>query len=175
MVGTPIRVREFAEKCGCSPQNVYLHLKNHAEELEGHLLKDRRGTLLDDYAQDFIRQAMYPKELSADNSVQKLEEQVAELRTALFTAGQENLKLSSKLLETEGERDRALLDAGQYQKLLKASEEAEEAKERELEDLRKDAQKTKERLLRYNEEVAAYNKLSGLRRLFTKAPVLQEE
>lgn len=127
-----IRVREFADECGCTPQNIYLHLKNYAAELEGHTHKGRRGILLDGFAQDFIRQAMYPKELSTDNSVQKLQEEVAELRSALFKAGQQNLELAAKLAETEGARDRALVDAGQYQKLLRASEESEQAKEEEL-------------------------------------------
>ena len=141
-----IRVREFADECGCTPQNIYLHLKNYAAELEGHTHKGRRGILLDAYAQDFIRQAMYPKELSTDNSVQKLQEEVADLRAALFKAGQQNLELAAKLAETEGARDRALIDAGQYQKLLAESTQEKEAREQELAAARQEAQQVKEDL-----------------------------
>jgi len=128
-----VRVREFADACGCTPQNIYLHLKNYAAELEGHTHQGRRGLMLDLYAQDFIRDVMYPKELSTDNTTQKLQEEIAELRASLFQSTKEKLELASKLAETEGARDRALLDAGHYQKLLMASEEAEQAKNAELE------------------------------------------
>lgn len=193
-----IRVREFADECGCTPQNIYLHLKNYAAELEGHTYKGRRGILLDAYAQDFIRQAMYPKELSTDNSVQKLQEEVAELRGALFQANRQGMELAAKLAATEGERDRALIDAGQYQKLLSESTKEKEAREKELADARQQAQEEAEKaerldkllgkvqderdaaearevvLKQYAAEVAAYNALPGWRRLFTKAPELQE-
>lgn len=127
-----IRVREFAEKCGCTPQNIYLHMKNYAAELEGHIHEGRRGQMLDAFAQDFIRDVMYPKELATDTTVQKLQEEIAELRASLFQASTKSLELASRLAETEGERDRALLDAGQYQKLLVASQEAEAAQKAEL-------------------------------------------
>ena len=140
-----IRVREFADECGCTPQNIYLHLKNYAAELEGHTHQGRRGILLDAYAQDFIRQAMYPKELSTDNSVQKLQEEVAELRGALFHANRQGMELAAKLAATEGERDRALIDAGQYQKLLAESTQEKEARERELADAHQQAQEEAEK------------------------------
>lgn len=165
-----IRVREFADECGCTPQNIYLHLKNYAAELEGHTHKGRRGILLDPYAQDFIREAMYPKELSTDNSVQKLQEEVAELRSALFQASQQGMELSAKLATAEGERDRALLDAGQYQKLLAASTQEKEAKEKELEDAVRKAEAWK----KYAADLEAYNALSWLKRWLAEKPVSPE-
>lgn len=123
-----IRVREFAEQMGCTPQNIYLHLKNYAEELEGHVIDSRQGKLLDEYACEFLRSVMYPRELDANSEVTRLNTELNELRSAFMKLGQENLNLSSRLATTEGERDRALLDVGQYQKLLKSSEEEGEAK-----------------------------------------------
>lgn len=134
-----IRVRDFAKNCGCTPQNIYGHLKTYAVELEGHTFqgKGRQGVLLDEYAQDFIRSVMYPKEISADNELQR---QIEELRTALFRASQETQKMAVTLAQTEGERDKALLEAGQMQTLLTASQEAEEARKAEVEELREKLQ-----------------------------------
>lgn len=125
-----IRVREFAQNCGCTPQNIYGHLKTYAAELEGHTFqgKGRQGVLLDGYAQDFLRSVMYPKEI-ADNA---LMDEINKLRAQLLQMGVENTRLASQLASTEGERDRALLEAGQYHKALTASQEAEEAKDAEL-------------------------------------------
>lgn len=125
-----IRVREFAQNCGCTPQNIYGHLKTYAAELEGHTFqgKGRQGVLLDGYAQDFLRSVMYPKEI-ADNA---LMDEINKLRAQLLQMGVENTRLASQLATTEGERDRAVLEAGQFQKALTASQEAEEAREAEL-------------------------------------------
>ena len=90
----------------------------------------KQGQLLDDEAQAFLRNVMYPKAITVDSDTMAAE--LAEMRAAMMKMGQENLRLAAELATTQGERDRALLDAGQYQKLLKASQEAEEAKDQEL-------------------------------------------
>ena len=149
-----VRVREFADECGCTPQNIYIHLKNYAAELEGHTHQGRRGLMLDEQAQEFLRSIMYPKELSTDKTVAMLQEQVAELRASLFQMGQQNLELSSKLSEAEGARDRAVLDAAQFQKLLKAADDAEEVRQQELTDARKKVSEA-------TDKVAELDKLLG--------------
>lgn len=127
-----IRVRDFAAENNCTAQNIYKHLRNYAKELEGHVIAGpgKQGQLLDDEAQTFLRSIMYPKAITVDNETMAAE--LAEMRAAMMKMGQENLKLAAQLAKTEGERDRALLDAGQFQRLLKASQEAEEAKDAEL-------------------------------------------
>ena len=139
-----IRVRDFAQACGCTPQNIYGHLKTYAAELEGHTHqgRGRQGVLLDEFAQDFLRSVMYPKELG-DNA---LMDEINQLRQDLVQASQENSRLAVRLAATESERDRALLDAGQYQKALTASQEAEEAKAAELAEAKEDAEKLRNKL-----------------------------
>lgn len=138
-----IRVKEFADKVGCSPQNIYLHLKNYAAELEGHTEKGRRGILLDEYACEFIRGVMYPKEISADNEVM---EEVNRLRAQLLQMGMENAHLAAKLASVEGERDRAMLEAGQYQKALTASTQELEDAQQAAQQAAEDAENLRERL-----------------------------
>lgn len=139
-----IRVREFAQNCGCTPQNIYGHLKTYAQELEGHTFqgKGRQGVLLDGYAQEFLRSIMYPKEI-ADNA---LMDEINKLRAQLLQMGVENTRLASQLAVTEGERDRAVLEAGQIQRALTATQEAEEAKAAELQELQHSLDDTKHRL-----------------------------
>lgn len=127
-----IRVRDFAKECGCTPQNIYKHIRNYATELDGHVLDSARGKLLDEFACDFIREAMYPRELDTGSEVTKMAQELAELRAAFMKLGQENLRIASELLQTQGERDRALLDLQQHRKLLQAAEDAEEARQAEL-------------------------------------------
>lgn len=133
-----IRVREFAQNCGCTPQNIYGHLKTYATELDGHTFqgKGRQGVLLDGFAQDFLRSVMYPKEI-ADNA---LMEEINELRAQLLQMGVKNTELASRLAAAEGERDRAVLEAGSVQRALAASEAETEARKAELDQARLEAQ-----------------------------------
>lgn len=125
-----IKIRDFAEANGCTPQNIYLHLKTYAQELEGHLIKGkgRQGVLLDEFAQDFLKSVMYPKELGENITAQENEK----LRAALAQALQENARLLSRALTAEHERDQAMLREGESQRLLTASQEAQEAQAAEL-------------------------------------------
>ena len=125
-----MKVRDFALLSGCTPQNVYGHLRTYAEELEGHLVKGkgRQGIYLDEFAQDFVRSVMYPKDLAPAAAAEEIEA----LRQQLLQLGLANTELASKLARTEGERDKAMLEAGESQRLLLVSREAEEAKAQEL-------------------------------------------
>lgn len=113
----PIRVSDYAKMVGCTNQNIYKHLRNYAKELEGHVHETRRGKVLDEYAQEFLRSVMYPKELGDASLV----EEINDLRRQLFLASQETTRLLKEVTVLTGERDKALLDAGEQQRLLEAS------------------------------------------------------
>lgn len=128
-----IRVRDFAQSCGCTPQNIYGHLKTYKVELEGHTFqgKGRQGVLLDEHAQAFLRSVMYPKEISADTEIMA---ELNRLRADLLQLGMKNTELAARLATAEGERDKAVLEVGHYQRALTASQDAEEVKQKELDD-----------------------------------------
>ena len=128
-----IRVREFAEMMGCTPQNIYLHLKNYAKELEGHVIDSRQGKLLDEFACDFLRKVMYPRELDANSETARLNQELNEMRGAFMRVGQENLRIAAELLDTKGNLERSELENQQFRKALKAAEEADAAKDAQLE------------------------------------------
>ena len=144
-----IRVRDFAKETGCTAQNIYKHLRKYTKELEGHVITGpgKQGQLLDDDAQAFLRSIMYPKAVVMDSDTMAAE--LAEMRAAMMKLGQENLRLASQLATVQGERDRALVDAGHYQKLLGAAEDEKTAMEEqhaaELEAARLEAAEAAER------------------------------
>lgn len=156
---TLIRVRDFAQRCGCTPQNIYGHLKTYAAELEGHTHqgRGRQGIYLDPYACEFLRSVMYPKEVT-DNA---LMDEINQLRQELMQAGMEITKLSTKLVNVEAERDRALLDAGNFHKQLKAAREEEEAKQQELDQIQSELGDTKQALDMKTKQADSLNKLLG--------------
>lgn len=133
-----IRVSDFAKEVSCTPQNIYKHIRNYSNELEGHTQQSRRGLLLDDYAQEFIRGVMYPKELSTEAS--RVMDDLNALRAEYLKLAAKHTELATQLAQTEGERDRALMEAGQSQKLLAASQEQQEQQAQELAAARQEAQ-----------------------------------
>lgn len=150
-----IRVRDFAAENNCTPQNIYKHLRNpnYAAQLEGHTITGpgKQGVLLDDDAQAFLRTIMYPKVITVDSDALAAEN--AELRHSLLQLGQENLRLATQLTSVEGKLDRATLESGQLQKLLTASQEAEEAKDAELTQARNDFAELTQKFQAMSEEL----------------------
>lgn len=128
------RIREFADECGCTPQNIYIHLETYREQLEGHVLKGSRGKVLDDYACEFLRSVMNPKELNADN---QLMEEVNKLRALLVEASTENSKLVSELSELKTEHYKLKQDFENKEKLLLESNEKSEALQNEFNQISK--------------------------------------
>ena len=160
-----VKVRDFAQRCGCTPQNIYGHLKTYAADLEGHTFqgKGRQGVLLDEYAQDFLKSIMYPKDLTENVLVV----QVNELRGQLMQAETEKLRLGSVLVETQAALDRALIDVRQHQKLLDASQEAHQEEMKQateaLEQMRAEAaQRLQEAEMATERELSAQRKLHAL-------------
>ena len=151
-----IRVRDFAAENNCTPQNIYKHLRNpnYAAQLDGHVITGpgKQGLLLDDEAQEFLRSIMYPKVITVDSDALAAEN--AELRHAMLQLGQENLRLATQLTAVEGKLDRATLESGQLQKLLTASQEAKEAQEAEIAQMRNDFAELTQKFQATSEELA---------------------
>lgn len=171
-----VRLRDFAELYRISERTVQIHIKNNEEELEGHVdRRGKQGTWLDEFAVNFLldriqlptkdevltptaREAALMMELSEANR---------KLADAERRAG-ENAEAAGKVVFLEA------ANGAQEAKINDLSIEVGKLTER-VEASQKAAQEAQERLRKYNEEVAAYNKLPRLKRAFTKAPVLQED
>lgn len=53
-----VTASELAAECGRTRSTIYLHIKNHKAELSDHIYKDGRYWLLDEYAQNYIKQLL---------------------------------------------------------------------------------------------------------------------
>lgn len=130
-----VRIREFADSVGCTPQNIYLHLDTYKEQLEGHVLKGSRGKVLDEYACEFLRSVMNPKELNADN---QLLEEVNKLRALLVAANEKNSTLVEELSNLKTEHYKLQQDFENKEKLLLENKNMSEALQVKNETLSKD-------------------------------------
>lgn len=147
------KVRDFAKECGCTPQNIYGHLRTYAAELEGHVFqgKGRQGQLLDEFAQDFLKSVMYPKEISTDATVARMAEEIERLRTALFKASEQSTEMLNELTQVKGENQQLRFDNSNFQERARIAEESEaektaklEASQKETAEARQMAQKAQE-------------------------------
>lgn len=129
------RIREFADECGCTPQNIYIHLETYKEKLEGHIHKGSRGKVLDAYACQFLRTVMNPKEVNAET---QLIEELNKLRALLVEASTKNSKLVEELSELKTEHYKLQQDFESKEKLLLESNEHGEALKTEINQISKD-------------------------------------
>lgn len=135
------RIREFADSVGCTAQNIYLHLDTYKEQLEGHVHKGSRGKVLDDYACEFLRSVMNPKEISADN---QLMEEVNKLRALLVEANTKNSKLVEELSGLKTENYKLQQELSSKETLLLETQDMSEALQVEYDTLTEDLEKVRE-------------------------------
>ena len=116
---------------------------------------------------------MYPKELSTEAS--RVMDDLNALRAEYLKLAAKHTELATQLAQTEGERDRALMEAGQSQKLLAASQEQQEqqaqdlaAARQEAQDALKAAQEAQDRAHAAEERLEALRGRSWLERLMRK-------
>lgn len=148
MDGRQVKLNDFARECGVTERAIQKHLKNLADELQGHY--ERRGpngTWLDETAMGIIRSRMVtpPPPIVSDGSLVRENE---ELRAALMQLQTRHIELQEKMIGQaallgEAASNKALLEAAterqealnkelmaEHDRAEKASREAQEAKER---------------------------------------------
>lgn len=178
-----VRLRDFAELHRISERTVQVHIKDNWDELEGHVdRRGKQGTWLDEFAVEYLldRIQLPTKDevLMPTPREAALLAQVADAHKKLADAERragENAEAAGKVMYLEAAK--AAQDA--QIATLAAEKGAAEEKARAASDAAQRAQDelttAQAKLLKYQNEVAEYNKLPGLRRMFTKAPVLMEE
>lgn len=100
---------QFANDHGLSKQSVYQAIQRYSEELEGHITRQERAQILDDYAKEFLEQHMRLPSVVIDEGVArmyldennkllvKMNEQQDKYIDNIQKAQEENNKLSVKL------------------------------------------------------------------------------
>lgn len=132
-------IRDYATEHGCTPANIYNHIKAHKDDLDGHVIKHGSKKFLDDFAQEYLDLLITPKTVTVNVPDQKLMDEINRLRAALSAEQskstailQEKLKIEAELTEM---RSKALLleeKTSTLQDDLKHSTEEKEALSNEV-------------------------------------------
>ena len=192
-----ISIKDYANETGVSYEAVRQRIKRYEEDLTGHIHRQGRTQYLDDVAVAFLNDhrlqnpvVVYDK--GAGEDFRELQDELQETK-ALAKEYWDQLKAKEgtmRLLIEENKELRlqassvALLEANNEAARVKTAQAEKEAQEARQELVKahtafeEDLTKKNERILaleKYAADVAAYNALPGWRRLFTKAPELQED
>lgn len=173
-----MKVRDFANVTGCTVQNVYLHIRQHQEDLAGHVIQGKRGKLLDSYAQEYIRDLMNPKELIVSD--QETMDELNRLRGEYLQMSSKAMIQAAQISEQQAELERRALELKATKDKLELAQEAQNAQEKaleaaqrraeelvqEAEKARQEAQEARQTAQQAEDELAAYKALPWYKRLF---------
>ena len=115
------KIQDFARECGVTDRTVLYHISAMEQELAGHIeRKGKRGTWIDETAEEIIRSRMVKHPLIVQGSVNFAEE-----NAALMKKNSELLQmvatLQQHLIELQEENKHILLDAKDRQLALEAA------------------------------------------------------
>lgn len=96
-----MKIKEFAQMQGVTPQAVYKLLKTHEQALEGHVLKAKKSTDLDEYAVSFLKGRMVEKNTVVTN--RGYLDEIDKLKTELKAAQDELIAKNSMLLAAQNQ------------------------------------------------------------------------
>lgn len=124
-----MKIREFAEMQGVTPQAVYKLLKTHESALKGHILKAKKGTELDAHAVAYLQEQMIGNNVVvADRQqyeeIERLKAEVQKLQDELILKNQLLINAQDKVLQIEEKREEQVKEVadkieGQYSEEIK--------------------------------------------------------
>ena len=199
-----ISIKEYAKLNNITYEAVRSQVKRYRDQLEGHIIQDGRQQLLDDVAVAFLDErrqknpvvvyqqskdeAIEALRLELEGAYKKIAAQAVQItdlqQFKIETMEKRHLLEDAQAAQARRQQELDQREADMAEEVKMAVLEATEAtseemallKDKEVENARLEATEAGEAALkRYAAEVAAYNALPGWRRVFTKAPVLQEE
>ena len=105
-----LKIKEFAIQEGVTTQAVYKLLKTHSEALEGHILKTKKGQLLDEYAISYLKEKMIGNNVVvADRSIQeeldKVKAELKAMQDELIVKNQLLINSQNQYLQLEASRN----------------------------------------------------------------------
>jgi hypothetical protein len=101
-----LTVKEFSIQEGVTTQAVYKLLKTHEEALEGHVQKQKKGRLLDEFAVAYLQEHMVGKsivvmERAQNQEIEELKVQVKKLQDELIIKNSMLIEAQNKVLRLE--------------------------------------------------------------------------
>ena len=186
-----IKISDFAGRYGVSDRHARRLLAEHETELCGHYTRNTKGTWIDEFAAEFLRDLLRnPMEILPAEPIVTIED----LQLEIEKIKDDRLKLAVALADAEKRAGAnagaaALLEAAESrEKVLQAKNEdlvrenaTLEARAKEAEsvngallDQANEAKAEAAELKQYAADVEAYFKLPAWKRLFVKPPKMEE-
>lgn len=111
-----MKIREFAEIQGVTPQAVYKLLKTHEDALKGHVLKAKKGTELDAHAVAYLQEKMIGNNVVvADRQqyeeIERLKAELQKVQDELILKNQLLINAQDKVLQIEEKREEQVKEA----------------------------------------------------------------
>lgn len=115
------KIQDFARECGVTDRTVLYHISAMEKELSGHIeRKGKKGTWIDETAEEIIRSRMVKHPLIVQDTVNFAEENAA-LKKQNTDLLQMVATLQQRLIELQEENKHVLLDAKDRQLALEAA------------------------------------------------------
>ena len=115
------KIQDFARECGVTDRTVLYNISAMEQELAGHIeRKGKRGTWIDETAEEIIRSRMVKHPLIVQDTVNFAEENAA-LKKQNTDLLQMVASLQQRLIELQEENKHVLLDAKDRQLALEAA------------------------------------------------------
>lgn len=117
-------IKEYAHKCGVSYEAVRQQVRRYAEDLEGHVQKNGRTLVLDEWAEDFLdgKRQGNPVVVAQTDLQQQLQQLRDENKALLIKVADQADKLAGAYKQVSDLQQQAL-------QLPAAQKEAEDAKQ----------------------------------------------
>lgn len=151
-------LREFAAEKKVTMRAIQRHIKNHENDLEGHIVRygPPKGTYIDQAAQEYISELLvgYPMEVvdtELQAEIERLKNEVADLQRRLIQLQDEKAGLLERALEAE--------------KVKALAEATAQDKERQLSSLQQEIREARDRAEKAEAETQALKRRSLWQRI----------
>lgn len=152
------KIQDFARECGVTDRTVLYHISAMEQELAGHIeRKGKRGTWIDETAEEIIRSRMVKHPLIVQDTVNFAEENAA-LKKQNTDLLQMVATLQQRLIELQDENKQVLLDAKDRQLALEAASTQREELRTQLDQKQAELVATQEALAGAQAEAQSYKR-----------------
>lgn len=152
------KIQDFARECGVTDRTVLYHISAMEQELAGHIeRKGKRGTWIDETAEEIIRSRMVKHPLIVQDTVNFAEENAA-LKKQNTDLLQMVATLQQRLIELQDENKQVLLDAKDRQLALEAASTQRDELRSQLDQKQSQLDAAQEALAGAQSEVQSYKR-----------------
>lgn len=139
-------IREYAKQKGVSYEAIRKQIARYKDDLDGHLIREKRSILLDDFAVEFLDDRRRESPVIVLNESEK--ESVERLKAQLEAVKNELIATQKTVITLQEEKQLMIEAKTKYDLLLESNTEQQKT----IDDLRQDLQDAKEETKKIRKE-----------------------